>query len=201
VEWLKRRGEFGQDVTFVVYSYSAIPFREAVIISDPRIFADASLVQLVPTAGGSRWGVVMRFPPWLPKVVWLASKPSVAEAPFGRLAEELWDGPGNQKFYQVIKSNRVQTVRLEGDPHSLELMKNRSVQRRYHNGLGPNVMVIPKTEGLSHDYFTTNAICLTYLNLALDQLRKDSLRQQQAGPEKFRDRLAATPEALRPANH
>jgi hypothetical protein len=52
-----------EDVTVVTYSYSAIVFRMAVIVADdPALFANVSLIQLVPIAGGSSLARSMWFP-------------------------------------------------------------------------------------------------------------------------------------------
>ena len=150
-------------VTVLVYCYSAIVFREAVILGGERtLFADASLIQLAPTAGGSHLARAMKFPV-LAFFVALASHPSAAENPYGRFAEKLWDGAGNKKFYEVINPQRMQTFVVEGDTHSLAGVRDENVQRRYKNGIGPNVVVIPASAGVTHEYFPTQPAGLEYL--------------------------------------
>jgi hypothetical protein len=39
---------------------------------------------------------------------------------------------------------------------------------RYHNGIGPNFVVIPKSAGISHDYFPTQPAALEYLRKLLE---------------------------------
>ena len=155
--------------TVVVFSYSAIVFREAVISADDQsLFSDMSLIQLGPTAGGSLLARWIETPVFGPLAAW-ASKPSAAENPYGRLAVKLWDGEGNRKFYEVIRPERMHTILLEADPHSLAAVQNQEVQRRYKNGVGTNVVVIPKSAGVTHDYFPTHPVGLEYLRRALQR--------------------------------
>ena len=174
VERLKAKNSFGGSVTIVVYSYAAIVFREAVIIADDRtLFSDASLIQLVPTAGGSFLARGMKNPitAW---VVSLASKPAHAENPYGGFSEQLWAGAGNQKFYEVINPERMHTILLEGDPHSLAGVADKKVRERYNNGIGQNVIVIPKSAGVTHGYLPTNPVALEYLRKLLELPRDDA---------------------------
>jgi hypothetical protein len=97
------------------------------------------------------------------------SSMSVAEDPYGTLAKKLWEGEGNVKFYEVIKPRRMQTILVEGDSHSLARVRNKKVQRRYKNGIGDNVIVIPKNAGVVHDYFPTEPAALEYLRKALER--------------------------------
>ncbi len=153
--------------TIVVYSYSAIVFRAAVIdTTDQSIFASVSLIQLVPTAGGSHLAAGLKnpFTAWLVSFV---SKSSQAENPYGSLAKHLWDGDGNRKFYTTINPGRMHTIVLEGDAHSLAWTGDETVHERYENGIGTNVLVIPKSAGVTHDYFPTNPVALEYLRKLL----------------------------------
>jgi len=154
--------------TVVTFSYAAIIFRMAVIMADdPGLFSSVSLIQLVPTAGGSFLARDMKSP-LLALLVSLASKPSAAVNPYGRLARELWEGEGNRKFYEAIKPARMRSIVLEGDAHSLAGVLDREVQKRYENGIGPNVVVIPKGSGVTHEYFPTEPAGLAYLRKELE---------------------------------
>jgi len=155
-------------ITVLVYSYSAIVFREAVIIGEDRsLFADASLIQLVPTAGGSFLALSMNFPIVCSLVSW-ASPSSAAENPYGSLAKTIWDGAGNKKFYEVIHPQRIRTILLEQDSHSLARVRNKNVQRRYKNGIGTNVVVIPNSAGVTHDDLPNQPAALMYLRSMLE---------------------------------
>lgn len=165
---LKADHRLGGRVTVVTYSYSAIVFRAAVINAPDRtLFSEASLIQLAPTAGGSRlaWAMQIRL---LALFVGLVSNPSAAEDPYGSFAKKIWEGEGNEKFYAVINPRRMQTILVEGDSHSLARFKNKKVRRRYNNGIGENVIVIPKGAGVVHDYFPTEPAALEYLRKALE---------------------------------
>lgn len=184
IKKLKAENSHREPMTVLVYSYSAILFRDTVIIADdPALFAGVSLVQLVPTAGGSYLARTMRHPltAWL---VSLASKPSAAENPYGRFARQIWAGEGNQKFYEAIAPQRIHTLVLEGDSHSLAGVKNEDVQQRYKNGLGPNVVVIPASAGVTHEYFPTEPAALQYVRKLLELLTDNAIsgREQAAGP-------------------
>ena len=171
---LKAENRFGGGETIVVYSYAAIVFREAVIITDDRtLFSNASLIQLVPTAGGSFLARGLKNPvtAW---VVSLFSKPTHAENPNGGFAERLWAGAGNQKFYEVINPGRVHSILVEGDPHSLAGIADLNIRARYNNGIGPNVVVIPKSTGITHDYFPTQPAALEYLRKLLEPPVEDA---------------------------
>jgi hypothetical protein len=160
-----------REVTVVTYSYSAIVFRMAVIVADDRtLFSNVSLIQLLPAAGGSSLARSMWFP-GINAFVSLASKPSAAACPYGHLAKELWEGEGNQKFYAAIDRKRMVSLLLEGDTHSLAGVRDQGVQRRYKNGIGPNVIIIPKSAGVTHEYFPTERAGLDYLKMALEQLQ------------------------------
>jgi hypothetical protein len=165
---LKAENPLGGPMTALVYSYSAIVFRESVILADdPALFAGVSLVQLVPTAGGSHLAKTMEFPPaaWLAS---LASHPSAAENPYGVFARQIWEGAGNKKFYEAIPAQRIQTLILQGDSHSLANVDNPEVRLRYNNGIGPNVIVIPASSGTTHDYLPNDPVALQYLRTVLD---------------------------------
>jgi len=157
-----------QNMTVITFSYSAIVFRMAVIIADdPTLFSNVSLIQLVPTAGGSFVARGMGFP-MVASLVFPFSKPSVAENPYGSLAEKIWDGEGNRKFYEAINLARVNTILIEDDRNSLAGVKDEKIHRRYENGIGTNVMVIPKSMGVIHEYFPTNSVGLQYLRKILE---------------------------------
>jgi hypothetical protein len=165
---LKTENRLGERVTVIAYSYAAIVFRQAVITAPDRtLFSEASLIQLAPTAGGSRlaWAMQIRL---LALLVGLVSNPSAAENPYGSFAKQIWEGEGNDKFYAVINPRRMQTILVEGDSHSLARVRNKKVQRRYKNGIGENVVTIPKGAGVNHDYFPTEPAALEYLRRALE---------------------------------
>jgi len=165
---LQFRNRRAENATIVVYSYSAIVFRAAVVLTeDQTVFSGVSLIQLVPSAGGSYRARRMRNP-IAAALVSLASNPSVALNPYGHFAEKVWEGKGNQKFYEVIKPERVHTILVVGDSHSLAKAKNEKVHQRYQNGIGPNVVVIPKSTGVSHEYFPTHPVGLAYLKTVLE---------------------------------
>jgi hypothetical protein len=166
---LEAENRSGGRVTVVAYSYAAIVFREAVITAPAgTLFSDTSLIQLAPTAGGSRLARAMQIR-LLAMLVGLVSNPSVAEDPYGSFAKEIWEGEGNEKFYATINPRRMQTILVEGDSHSLARVRNKKVQKRYKNGIGPNVTIIPKGSGVDHDYFPTEPAALEYLKKALEQ--------------------------------
>lgn len=167
---LKAQTHFSTNLTIVTFSYSAIVFRTAVIqADDPAVFAGVSLMQLVPTAGGSFLARSLRNP-LVVFLVSLTSQPSTAERPYGRFAEEIWGGAGSKKFYAAIPPERMHTILIEADEHSLAGVKNLQIQAHYHNGLGPNVVVIPKSFGVTHDYFPTNPVGRAYLRKVLEAL-------------------------------
>jgi len=171
---LKEESRPGRRVTVVTYSYAAIVFREAVITAGDRtLFSDDSLIQLVPTAGGSRLACGMQHRLFA-VLIGMFSNMSTAEDPYGTVAKRLWEGEGNKKFYEVMKPRRIQTILIEGDSHSLARVKDKKVQRRYKNGIGENVIVIPKGAGVMHDYFPTEPAALEYLKKALDLLLADA---------------------------
>ena len=109
------------NLTVITYSYSAIIFRKTILLPGAAdVFADASLIQLVPTAGGSflARSLAYRF---AISLVSLASKASAAQSPYGSIAKELWDGDGNKNFSRVIHPERVHTLLLENDAQSADL--------------------------------------------------------------------------------
>ena len=200
VKRLEAQHDLGAHATVLVFSYSAVVFREAVISAeDPSVFAGMSLVQLVPTAGGSLLARWMRYPIF-GMLASLASKPSAAENPYGQFAEKLWGGEGNKKFSEVIDPERTYSILLERDPHSLATVKNLKVQQRYKNGIGTNVVVIPKSAGVTHEYLPTHPKALAFLNATLVLLRnKESLVPVPAsGALAQRDHLREYPQARRP---
>lgn len=164
---LRIENQVNGDETIVVYSYATIVFREAVISADDRtLFADASLIQLVPIAGGSYLAREIKNP----VIAWavsLFSHPSHAVDPYGGFADHLWAGPDNQKFFAAINPARMHSIVVEGDPHSLAGMADPVICAHYHNGIGPNVVLIPKSTGINHDYFPTQPAALEYLRKLL----------------------------------
>ena len=164
---LKANGLAG-DATVIAFSYGAIVFREAVILSpDSSLFAGDRLIQLAPTAGGSFFarGMENRLAAF---VISMASKPAAAANPYGAFAKQAWEGEGNEKFYSVIDSKRMQTILVEGDPNSVSRIKDEKIQRRYKNGIGENVMVVPKPTGVTHEYFPVEPAGLEYLRKVMD---------------------------------
>jgi pimeloyl-ACP methyl ester carboxylesterase len=175
IEGVRPRHGPVEDVTVVTYSYSAIVFRMAVIVADdPTLFSNVSLIQLVPAAGGSSFARSMWFP-GVEALVSLASKPSAAVCPYGPLAKELWEDQGTRKFCEAIDPNRTVSLLLEGDTHSLAGAWSKKIQRRYKNGIGANVIVIPKSAGVTHEYFPTERAGLDYLRMALERMRDKAI--------------------------
>jgi hypothetical protein len=165
---LECRNRLAANMTVIAYSYAAIVFRAAVVMTeDKAVFSGVSLVQLVPSAGGSYLARGMKYP-GVAALVSLASNPSVASNPYGSFARRVWEGNGNREFYEVIQSERLHTILVEGDSHSLARVKDEQVRRRYQNGIGPNVAVIPKSTGVSHEYFPTHPVGLAYLKTILE---------------------------------
>jgi pimeloyl-ACP methyl ester carboxylesterase len=164
---LKANGVVG-DATVIAFSYGAIVFREAVIMApDSSLFAGDRLIQLVPTAGGSFFARGMENP-LASFVISAASKPSAAVNPYGAIARQVWDGEGNKKFYSVIDVNRMQTILVEGDANSVSRIKDETIQRRYKNGIGENVIMIPKSAGVSHEYLPVEPVGLAYLRKIME---------------------------------
>ncbi len=180
------------NLTVITYSYSAIIFRKTILLPGAAdAFAGASLVQLVPTAGGSflARSLAYRF---AISLVSLASKASAAQSPYGSIAKELWDGDGNKNFSEVIRPERVHTLLLENDAHSLANMRSREVKRRYQNGIGPNAVVVPETSGVTHENFPTHPVALAYLRNVMNALtdsekltRKGADHDTNAVPARF----------------
>ena len=157
-----------ENMTILTFSFSAAVFRKAVLdASDKSLFSGASLIQLVPTAGGSYLARGMENPlaGWL---ISLASKPSAVVNPFGKIASELWGREGNRRFYEVINCRRVHTLLVEGDPHSLATLPNQELQKRYRDGNGPNVVMIPRSTGATHEYLPSHPVALQYLRKILE---------------------------------
>lgn len=162
-----------REFTVVSYSYSAIVFRKAVLLAgEEGLFSNATIVQMVPTAGGSFRARYMGNP-ITAILVALASKFSAAENPYGGLAEELWDGEGNRKFYEAIDAYKMRTLLVEDDPHSLAKSADEVVRRRYRNGIGVNVVTIPKRSGVTHENFPTHPVALSYLRTILEPAAKE----------------------------
>jgi pimeloyl-ACP methyl ester carboxylesterase len=159
---LKAKGLAG-NATVIAFSYGAIVFREAVIQSpDSNLFAGDRLIQITPTAGGSFFarGMENRLASF---VISMASKPAAAANPYGAFAKHVWEGQGNEKFYTVIDSKRMLTIAVEGDPNSVSRIQDEKVQRRYKNGIGENVIMVPRSAGISHEYFVVEPAGLEYL--------------------------------------
>lgn len=165
VRRLKSENKISTNLAVVTFSYSAIIFRAAVVLTDDTtVFEGASLVQLVPTSGGSFLARGMGIASGL---VALASKPSAASYPYSDFAKRLWEGEGNKKFYEIIIPERMHTLLLEGDPHSLSKIRNKEARQRYENGLGENVTLLQKSSGVTHDFFPNHPIVLAYLKSIL----------------------------------
>jgi hypothetical protein len=161
--------------TVIVYSYSAIVFRKSVLLADDQtLFADVSLIQLVPTAGGSHLARSLQNP-IAAFLVSLASMPSTAQNPYGSMAKELWGPKGSRKFNAAISPNRVHTLLVDADSQSLAKVRNKDVQERYRNGIGSNVVMIPKESGVTHENFPNHPIALQYLQKTIES--KTSFRR------------------------
>lgn len=168
LERLKTKGGLSAGGTIIGFSYGAMIFREAVILSpDSSLFADRRVVQLVPTAGGSFFarGMQNRLAAF---VISMASKPAAAANPYGEIAKQVWDGAGNEKFYSVINPKRMQTILVEDDANSVSRIQDKDVQRRYKNGIGENVIVVPRSAGVSHEYFPVEPAGLEYLRKVME---------------------------------
>jgi pimeloyl-ACP methyl ester carboxylesterase len=165
---LKTSGRLVGDATVIAFSYGAIVFREAVILApDSGLFAGDRLIQIVPTAGGSYFarGMENRLAAF---VISMASKPSAAANPYGAFAKQVWEGEGNEKFYSIIDSNRMQTILVDGDANSVSRINDEKIQRRYKNGIGENVIVVPKSAGVTHEYFPVEPAGLEYLRRVME---------------------------------
>lgn len=189
---LKCQNKIGTNLTVVTYSYAVIVFRTALIqAKDNSVFEGASLIQLVPTAGGSflarGMGLVAGLVGWV-------SKPTGALYPFGDFAEQLWEGEGNQKFFEVINPEQMSSILLEGDTHSLSKIRDKNARKRYQNGIGRNVTVIPEVTGVTHDYFPTHPVALAYLRKFLQPTNNlASADEVKAGDEHTRRDRALSP--------
>jgi pimeloyl-ACP methyl ester carboxylesterase len=165
---LKGQDGLADGGTVIAFSYGAIVFREAVILArDRSLFSGDRLIQLVPTAGGSFFarGMENRV---AAMVISLASKPSAAANPYGSFAKQVWEGEGNEKFYSVISPKRMLTILVEGDANSVSRIKDEKVQQRYRNGIGENVIVIPRSAGVTHEYFPVEPAGLEYLRQVME---------------------------------
>jgi len=178
---LKARGTLAADATVIAFSYGAIVFREAVIVaSDPSLFAGDRVIQLVPTAGGSFFarGMENRV---AAMVISMASKPAAAVNPYGTFARQVWEGAGNEKFYSVINPKRMQTILVEDDANSVSRIKDEPVQRRYKNGIGENVIIVPKSAGVTHEYFPVEPAGLEYLRRVMEFPARADVTRKSAG--------------------
>jgi hypothetical protein len=172
-ETLTKPGSAARNVTVITYSYSASVFRKAVLLAgDKALFSGVSLIQLVPTAGGSLQARLMENR-IAASVISAASKPSAAENPFGSIAEELWDDEGTREFHEAIGHRRVRTLLVEADSHSLAKVQDDEVQQRYRNGIGSNVVVIPKQSGVTHENFPNHPVGLDYVKKAIEATARD----------------------------
>jgi hypothetical protein len=176
-ETLTRPESASRKITVIVYSYSAIVFRKSVLLTDDKaLFSNVSLIQLVPTAGGSHLARSLENPV-AAFLVSLASRPSTAQNPYGSMAKELWGAKGNRKFNAAISPDRVHTLLVDNDSHSLAKVQNKDVQERYRNGIGPNVVTIPKDSGVTHENFPNHPIALHYLRKTIES--KTSFRRHE----------------------
>ena len=125
-------------------------------------------MQLVPTAGGS-FGARWMDNRLLAFLVSLASKPSVAENPYGPLATALWGGEGDRKFYRAIDPACVYSIVLEGDEHSLSRINDPLIRERYVKALGSNVIVLPELPGLTHGEFVSHPIVIERVRQLLEE--------------------------------
>jgi len=81
-------------------------------------------------------------------LIGLVSNPCAAEDPYGSFAKEIWEGEGNEKFYAIINPRRMQTISSKEIPIHWRGSKS-EIQRRYKNGIGQNVVTIPKGQELT----------------------------------------------------
>jgi hypothetical protein len=155
-------------LTVVTYSYSTTIFRKAVLLSGTNgPFSSTSLVELVPTAGGSLQARFMRYR-INAFLVGLASEFSTAQNPYGRLARELWSDEGTRKFHEVIRPDLMHTVLVENDRHSLAELDDEAVRKRYGNGIATNLVIIPSSSGVTHENFTVHPEGLANLRRILE---------------------------------
>jgi len=118
IKRLRLENRFGDGVTFVAYSYGAIVFREAVIITDDRtLFSDASLIQLVPTRRVVSGAQPEKSGHGLGGVAILQT--DLRRKSQRRFCGRALGGCGKSKFYDVINPGRVHSILVAGDPHSL----------------------------------------------------------------------------------
>ena len=177
-------GTTNSGMTVITYSYSAAVFRKAVLLA-PRasLFRDVSLIQLVPTAGGS--ALARRMGNAVAKsLVSVASKPSAAENPYGKTAEALWGDAGTRVFNQRIDPRRVFTVLVPRDPHSLADIDDDAVRKRYENGIGRNVVIIPARYRVTHDNAPHHPVAMDYLTIlqsSLADMRRIDTSKTPAG--------------------
>jgi len=62
----------------------------------------------------------------------------------------------------------MQTILVEGDANSVSRIKDEKIQRRYKNGIGENVIVVPKYTGVTHEYFPVEPAGLEYLRKVME---------------------------------
>ena len=182
-------GATNDGMTVITYSYSATVFRKAVLLApEGTLFRDLSLIQLVPTAGGSFLARKMDNA-LMKSLVSIASKPSAAENPYGKAATELWGDAGTRVFRERIDPRRMFTVLVTHDPHSLAFIDDPAVRRRYENGIGNNVVVIPERFGVTHDNAPNHPVALEYLVILQSNLA-DVRRLQTSNTPAQRGRVA-----------
>ena len=145
------KGHF--DFTVITNSYGAVIFRKAVISPGGDIFSGASLMQQVPTAGGSALAEIVEYPliGW-PVFLTKYGRISSAQNPYGNIEKALYGPEGEKAFNERIPPENVFTIRIggKGDRHSLEYNRNKGIHERYTNGIGVNVYTIPETPGVNH---------------------------------------------------
>lgn len=177
--------------TVLSYSYSALIVRKAVLLAgEAELFRSAAVVQLVPTAGGSFLARSVGNPV-AASLMSLASKFSAAENPYGGQAEQLWGGDGNRKFYAAIDGRKMRTLLVEGDPHCLARVANEAVQQRYQSGIGPNVVTIPKSSGVTHENFPNHPVALEFVRQAIAPMAGAKVEGGGRQDQPFADRAGA----------
>jgi hypothetical protein len=152
-----------ENMTVVTFSYSAAVFRKAVLVAnDPALFSRVNLIQLVPTAGGSYLAREMgtnRLAGFISEL----SEPAAVQNPHGPIAGEIWGDEATMKFNEAIKPARVHSIILQDDPNSVAQLNDPAIQKRYRNGIGRNVMMVPKTAGVEHANFPLQPVAVDYL--------------------------------------
>ena len=178
----KKLGGWGsslRNTTVITYSYSAAVFRKTVLLADdPALFKDVKLIQMLPTVGGSYRARGLGSNA-VTEVVSKISEPSAVQNPHGPIAEDLWDGEASRKFYHSIPLARMQTILLQDDPNSVAKMNDYEIQRRYENGIGRNVFIMPPEPGVTHENFPIQPETLAYLRRILESTVRPGPASQQ----------------------